>query len=79
MVAKGVADDFLHVLIVSTDNEDLLATNYPFSDKGLEDIWRDAITDNTKFKLVDSQLIYKCIEKSTHYATLSQYLKTRYY
>jgi len=79
MVAKGIADDFLHVVVVPTDNQDLLAANYPFSDKGLEDIWRDAITDNTKFKLVDSQLVYECIEKSTQHAALSHYLKKRYY
>jgi len=79
MVEKGIADDFLHVVVVPPGNQDLLSANYSFSDKGLEGMWREVITDNTKFKLVDSRQIYECIEKLPLYVELSQYLRTRYY
>ena len=78
MVKSGIADDFLHILVVPSENKDLLGNNYAFSDEDLQTTWRNCLSDPTKFKIVDSKQILHLIENLPGYSKLADYLKSRY-
>ncbi|GET34465.1 hypothetical protein PbJCM13498_33280 [Prolixibacter bellariivorans] len=77
MVDKGVGDDFLHILIVSVRNRDLLGKNSVLAD-ALPTRWTKCLSDSAKFKIVDSMLILELLENEPFYSELVGYLKLRY-
>lgn len=78
MVKSDLADNFLHILIVPSENKDLLEYNYLGSNEGLEEMWRNCLTDQTKFKIIDSKQILAAIKSMPSYTELAQYLVNRY-
>ncbi|MDD3772039.1 MAG: hypothetical protein PHC38_05205 [Weeksellaceae bacterium] len=79
MIKRGLADDFLHVVIISEKNEDLLGSSYKFSPDNLETIWRNCLTDQAKFKLVQNSKLLSIFEKREEYNDLFNYLNQRYF
>jgi len=79
MIKRELADDFLHVVIISEKNEDLLGSSYKFSPDNLETIWRNCLTDQTKFKLVQNSKLLSIFEKHAEYNALFNYLNHRYF
>jgi len=78
MVKLGIANDFLHILIVPSKNSDLLNNNYTFTINDLQTTWSNCISDQTKFKIIDSKQINQLFEKLPRYSNLTGYLKSRY-
>jgi hypothetical protein len=78
MILKGLADDFIHIIVIPSENKDLLGNNYKFTANDLETTWRNAIVDQTKFKIIDSHNILQVIDNMPAYSKLTGYLKLRY-
>ena len=79
MIVQGIADDYLHIVVIPDENTDLLDNNYTFSTDDLQTIWRKNITDQEKFKIVDSKQILQAIEHLPNYIELANYIKQRYF
>lgn len=79
MVSAKVADDFLHIMVASAKNTELLGKQYDFSDENLKTIWRACLQHQEKFKIVDSKQILQLIETLPSYTNLATYLKKRYF
>ena len=71
------ADHYLHIHVIPKADTDLLNKQYRVSGKNMEDTWREMITDQSKYVIVDPADLMKPIEKS--YPELFQYLSTRYW
>ena len=78
MVNSGIANDFLHILVVPSENEDLLGNNYTFTNDDLQTTWRNCLSDQSKFKVIDSKHIRQVIENLPDYSKLTDYLNLRY-
>jgi len=78
MVNSGIASDFLHILVVPSGNEDLLGNNYTFTNDDLQTTWRNCLSDQSKFKVIDSKHIRQVIENLPDYSKLTDYLNLRY-
>jgi hypothetical protein len=78
MVRTGVASDFLHVMVVPFENNDLLDNNYTFTKDDLQTTWYNCLYNKGKFKIVDSKQIRQVIENLPGYEKLADYLKSRY-
>jgi len=78
MVNSGVASDFLHILVVPSENKDLLDKSYTFTKDNLQTTWRNCLSDQSKFKIIDSKQIRQLIENLPGYLKLAGYLKSRY-
>lgn len=78
MVKSGVANDFLHILVVPSENKDLLDNNYTFTNNDLQTTWCNCLSDQSKFKIIDSKQIQQLIENLPGYSKLAGYLKSRY-
>ena len=63
------ADTYLHVHVIPSANEKLLHRKYRYSDKGLEDSWREVLLDQNK---------YNAIKSTGKYDDLVEYLSIRY-
>jgi hypothetical protein len=78
MVKSGIANDFLHILVVPLENTELLGNNYAFTDDDLQTTWRKCLSDQAKFKIIDSKQIRQLIENLPRHSDLAVYLKSRY-
>lgn len=78
IVQSGVANDFLHIVVVPSENRDLLDKNYTFSNDDLKTTWRKCLSYQSKFKIIDSNQILRLIDKEPGYSNLTNYLKSRY-
>ncbi|MFD0836022.1 hypothetical protein ACFQ0I_09620 [Mariniflexile aquimaris] len=78
MVGKGVADDFLHILVAPEANTDFLQKSYSFEEHGLIKTWENHLEKPEKFIRVDSRQILNLLEQMPNYLALSKYLKLRY-
>lgn len=78
MVKIGIANDFLHILVVPSENKDLLDNNYTFTNNDLQTTWLDSLSDQSKFRIIDSRQILHLIENLIGYSKLATYLKSRY-
>jgi hypothetical protein len=78
MVNKGIADDYLHLLVTPSENKDLLENNYTFSKVDLQTTWRNLLVYQEKFKLIDNKQILRIIENLPNYKKQADYLKQRY-
>jgi hypothetical protein len=78
MVNSGVANDFLHILVVPPENKDFLDNNYTFTEDDLQTTWRNSLSDQSKFKIIDSKQIQQLIENLPGYSNIANYLKLRY-
>ena len=71
------ADDFLHIHVIPSENDELLKKNYKVSGKGMEESWREMITDQEKYIIVDPQKLLQPV--CCKYPELAEYLKLRYW
>lgn len=78
IVKSGIANDFLHILVVPSENEDLLGNNYTFTDDNLQTTWRNCLLNQAKFKIVDRKQILQVIENLPGYSNHADYLRSRY-
>ena len=78
MVLKGIADDFLHIIVIPFENEDFLSNNYSFTSDNFETTWRKSLYNQSKFKIIDSKRILKLIESLESYSEVAEYLTSRY-
>ena len=78
MILSGIADDFLHIVVIPFENKDLLDKNYEFSKDGLKTTWSNCLSDKTKFRIIDPHEIIQTIENRSAYSKLADYLKLRY-
>lgn len=78
MIANGIADDYIHTVVIPSENKELLENNYTISQNNLESSWRNHLLDQTKFKIIDSKQVRQLIENLPEYANLSAYLNSRY-
>lgn len=78
MVLNGVADDFLHIIVIPSENNELLGNCYSFTSDNLETTWRKTIVNQTKFRIIDSRQILQMIENIPDYSGHVDYLKSRY-
>lgn len=78
MVKKGVADDFLHIMIAPNANTDLLQNSYLCEEQNLVETWKKQLQKPEKFKQIDSSEILDLFGSLTDYSELYNYLKLRY-
>lgn len=78
MIVSGLAEDFLHIVVLPSENKDLLDKNYDFSKNDLKTTWCNCLSDQTKFRIIHPKEILQILENSTSYTLIANYLKSRY-
>lgn len=78
MIMSGIADDFLHVMIVPEANKELLNHSYQCQNSGLNNVWKEQLENTDKFMVVDSRVILSLIKANANYKNLYNYLNARY-
>ena len=71
------ADHYLHIHVIPKADTDLLDKTYRVSGKKMEETWREIITDQSKYVIVDPAELMKPIEN--FYPELFKYLTVRYW
>ena len=71
------AVDYLHIHVVPKRNEALLLRKYKVTGKDMETSWRDCLTNQSKYVIIDPQDLLSPIIDSN--PDLKQYLCTRYW
>ena len=71
------ADDYLHIHVIPTANGDLLNKQYHVSNATMKATWRNMLTDQSKYVIIDPMGLFEPIVDS--YPELSQYLEKRYW
>ncbi len=79
MIIKGVADDFLHILVAPDANVDLLRNSNLCEQQDLVETWKNQLEKPEKFKHVDTSQILGLIASLPNYSGLYNYLKLRYF
>jgi hypothetical protein len=79
MVKVGIAEDYLHVVVIPAQNLDLLGNNYSFSTQDLKTTWNNCLHHQSKFKIIDSKTVFNFIAQLPEYNKLTEYLKARYF
>ena len=79
MIRAGIADDYLHVIAASPDNEELMGSKYWFSSDRLETIWHNCLKQPNKFKVIDTKRILTVYESKSLYSETQKYLSLRYH
>ena len=76
-VERIKADNYLHIHVIPSENDELLHKRYKVSRKGMEESWREMLTDQGKYVIIDPAMLLTPIIKS--HSELCQYLSTRYW
>ena len=76
-VERLSADDYLHIHVIPRENGDLLDKRYKVSGKGMEEAWRDMLTDQSKYIIIDPATLFAPI--ANRYPDLAEYLQSRYW
>lgn len=71
------ADDYLHIHVIPHQNGDLLDMRYKVSGKGMENTWRDMLSDQSKYIIIDPATLFAPIVH--RYPDLAEYLRLRYW
>lgn len=71
------ANDYLHIHVIPEDNRDLLDKRYKVSGKGMEETWREMLTDQSKYIIVSPQALMAPV--ASRYPELTSYLMRRYW
>ncbi|MDR2811034.1 MAG: hypothetical protein LBB84_10870 [Tannerellaceae bacterium] len=72
------ADDFIHVHVISKENDALLNYNYPVSNNSMEETWRKCLHNQEKYKIISPKELAASIDYEK-YLNLIRYLSTRYW
>lgn len=71
------ADNFLHIHVIPSENDELLQKKYKVSGKGMEESWREMLIDQRKYVIIDPKTLM--LPTATKYPELNEYLRTRYW
>lgn len=71
------ADNFLHIHVIPSENDELLQKKYKVSGKGMEESWREMLIDQSKYVIIDPKTLM--LPTATKYPELNEYLRTRYW
>lgn len=71
------ADNFLHVHVIPSENDELLQKKYKVSGNGMEDSWRDMLIDQNKYVIIDPKILMA--PTASKYPKLHEYLSNRYW
>lgn len=71
------ADNYLHVHVIPSENDELLHKKYKVSEKGMEESWREMLIDQSKYVIIDSKTLMS--PTASKYPELHVYLNTRYW
>lgn len=76
-VERIKADNYLHIHVIPSENDELLHKRYKVSRKEMEESWREMLTDQGKYVIIDPAKLLNPIMES--HSDLCQYLSTRYW
>lgn len=71
------ADNYLHVHVIPSENDELLWKEYKVSRKGMEESWRDMLIDQSKYVIIDPKTLMS--PTASKYPELHEYLGSRYW
>ncbi len=71
------ASDYLHIHVIPAENDELLLKKYKVSADTMENSWREMLTDQSKYVIVDPKELLSPV--SDKYPQLTEYLSTRYW
>jgi len=71
------ADDYIHLHIIPSENNDLLLKTYPASGQNMENTWRSCVRDQSKYRIITPANLLAPL--SNQYGPLIKYLDTRYW
>ena len=72
------ADDYIHIHVIPTENNELLNKKYPCSGKKMETTWRDCLIDQSKYIIISPKdLLTPAINEK--YPDFVKYLEKRYW
>lgn len=71
------ADNYLHIHVIPTENDELLHKRYKVSGKGMEESWREMLSNQSKYVIVAPEKLLNPIKERN--PSLYQYLSTRYW
>lgn len=71
------ADDYIHLHIIPSENNDLLLKTYPASGQNMENTWRSCLRDQSKYRIITPANLLAPL--SNQYGPLIKYLDTRYW
>ena len=77
MTERLKADNYLHVPIIPSVNDELLLKNYKVKQKGIESSWHEMIADQSKYVIIDPKTLMT--PTITKYPELREYLSIRYW
>ncbi|HBZ42419.1 MAG TPA: hypothetical protein DEO50_11195 [Erysipelotrichaceae bacterium] len=72
------ADDYIHIRVIPSANNELLKKVYPCSNNDMEGTWRSCLKDQSKYHIVSPRDLFSPIS-SNQYRALAQYLEMRYW
>ncbi len=72
------ADDYIHIHVIPSENNELLNKHYLCSGKKMEQTWRSLISAQNKYVIIKPQTLLEPIDR-TKYKDLLEYLKIRYW
>lgn len=71
------ADNFLHIHVIPNENDELLHKRYKVSGKEMEKSWREMLSDQSKYVIVDPEKLLEPVKGV--YPQLFTYLSNRYW
>lgn len=71
------ADNYLHIHVIPSENDELLLKKYKVSGDTMERSWRSMLTDQSKYVIVSPESLLAPIASS--YPELTEYLSARYW
>ena len=74
---KLKADNYMHIHVIPSANKDLLEKKYSVSGMSMEETWRNMLSDQGKYIIVDPQILLEPIKDK--YPELVSYLNKRYW
>ncbi len=71
------ADNYLHIHVIPSENDELLQKKYKVSDETMEKSWRGRLADQSKYVIVSPETLLAPV--ATAYPELTEYLSARYW
>lgn len=71
------AENYLHIHVIPSENDELLLKKYKVSHKDMESSWRDMLIDQSKYIIISPEKLLSVIPAK--YSELLDYLRTRYW
>jgi len=72
------ADDFVHIHVIPSENDDLLLKRYPGEGRDMKDTWLSCLTNKSKYQIFTPKELLSSINRQDH-GSLLDYLSKRYW